>query len=116
MQSSSKSRAAGLAHLRNAGLSKGDSIPLPLTMAAIYHAPGDATGFNQYGRFSNPTWAAVASSWLASTAPARPQPAAASTRARSFFSTAGVTATTANEVAHMSPSSRKASSWKPTVP
>ncbi len=59
MQSSSKSRAAGLAHLRNAGLSKGDSIPLPLTMAAIYHAPGDATGFNQYGRFSNPTWAAV---------------------------------------------------------
>ena len=47
------------AHLRNAGLAKGDPIPLPLTMAAIFHAPGDATGFNQYGRFSNPTWDAV---------------------------------------------------------
>lgn len=51
------SRAARLAHLRQ--LAKGDPIPLPLTMAAIFHAPGDATGFNQYGRFSNPTWNAV---------------------------------------------------------
>jgi cystathionine gamma-lyase len=52
-------RVAELSHLRDGGFAKGDPIPLPLTMAAIYHAPGDATGFNQYGRFSNPTWAAV---------------------------------------------------------
>lgn len=52
-------RAAELSHLRDSTFAKGDPIPLPLTMAAIYHAPGDATGFNQYGRFSNPTWAAV---------------------------------------------------------
>lgn len=51
-----KSRAAALSHLRRASLKKGDSIPLPLTMAAVFHAPGDATGFHQYGRFSNPTW------------------------------------------------------------
>ena len=54
-----KSRAAALSHLRRASLKKGDSIPLPLTMAAVFHAPGDATGFHQYGRFSNPTWDAV---------------------------------------------------------
>ena len=59
MTETAKSRAAALPHLRNAGFAKGDPIPLPLTMAAIYHAPGDATGFNQYGRFSNPTWDAV---------------------------------------------------------
>lgn len=59
METTSKSRAAGLAHLRRADLSKGDPIPLPLVMASVFHAPGDATGFNQYGRFSNPTWAAV---------------------------------------------------------
>lgn len=52
-------RTAELSHLRDSDFAKGDPIPLPLTMAAIYHAPGDATGFNQYGRFSNPTWAAV---------------------------------------------------------
>jgi cystathionine gamma-lyase len=56
---SAKSRAAALAHLRRDTLAKGDSIPLPLTMAAVFHAPGDATGFHQYGRFSNPTWDAV---------------------------------------------------------
>ncbi|GAA2875693.1 cystathionine gamma-lyase [Aminobacter niigataensis] len=59
MTNASSSRAAKLAHLRRARLSVGDPIPLPLTMAAIFHAPGDATGFNQYGRFSNPTWDAV---------------------------------------------------------
>jgi cystathionine gamma-lyase len=58
MSETAKSRAAALPHLRS-GLAKGDPIPLPLTMAAIFHAPGDATGFNQYGRFSNPTWDAV---------------------------------------------------------
>ena len=35
------------------------TIPLPLTRSTIFHAPGDATGFNQYGSFSNPTWDAV---------------------------------------------------------
>jgi cystathionine gamma-lyase len=59
MSETAKSRAAALPHLRRARLAKGDSIPLPLTMAAVFHAPGDATGFNQYGRFSNPTWGAV---------------------------------------------------------
>ncbi|MER8502971.1 MULTISPECIES: cystathionine gamma-lyase [unclassified Mesorhizobium] len=59
MSETAKSRAAALPHLRRGGLAKGDPIPLPLTMAAIFHAPGDATGFDQYGRFSNPTWDAV---------------------------------------------------------
>lgn len=59
MTNASESRAAKLAHLRRDRLAVGDPIPLPLTMAAIFHAPGDATGFNQYGRFSNPTWNAV---------------------------------------------------------
>ncbi|CAM5317198.1 cystathionine gamma-lyase [Mycolicibacterium aubagnense] len=56
MSETASSRAAGLLHLRRAGLSRGNSIPLPLTMASIFHAPGDSTGFHQYGRFSNPTW------------------------------------------------------------
>ena len=56
MSESPSSRAAGLLHLRREGLSRGDAIPLPLTMASIFHAPGDSTGFHQYGRFSNPTW------------------------------------------------------------
>ncbi|MGN6146395.1 MAG: cystathionine gamma-lyase [Mesorhizobium sp.] len=56
---SSKARAASLAHLRDDGLKRGDAIPLPLTMASIFHSPGDSTGFHQYGRFSNPTWTAV---------------------------------------------------------
>lgn len=59
MSETANSRAAALAHLRSAGFAKGDPIPLPLTMASIFHAPGDATGFDQYGRFSNPTWHAV---------------------------------------------------------
>src|SRR5690606_28492834 len=54
-----KSLAAGLAHLRDAHLKPGDAIPLPLTMASVFHSPGDASGFHQYGRFSNPTWTAV---------------------------------------------------------
>lgn len=53
------SRAARLAHLRRHELEKGDPVPLPLTMAAIYHLPGDPTGFQQYGRSNNPTWDAV---------------------------------------------------------
>ena len=59
MSETAGSRAASLAHLRSDGLTRGDPIPLPLTMAAIFHTPGDSTGFNQYGRFSNPTWDAL---------------------------------------------------------
>ena len=59
MTETPQSRAARLAHLRRAGLQKGDPVPLPLTMAAMYHLPGDPAGFNQYGRFNNPTWDAV---------------------------------------------------------
>ncbi len=40
MSETARSRAAALAHLRRDGLAKGDPIPLPLTMAAIFHPPG----------------------------------------------------------------------------
>ena len=59
MTESSRSRAAALPHLRRAMLEKGDAVPLPLTMASIFHLPGDPKGFAQYGRFDNPTWEAV---------------------------------------------------------
>lgn len=52
-------RTARVPHLRRPLLSKGDPVPLPLTLASIYHLPGDPTGVSQYGRFSNPTWDAV---------------------------------------------------------
>lgn len=50
------SAAARLAHLRGGSLAKGDPVPLPLTMASMFHLPGDPAGFRQYGRFDNPTW------------------------------------------------------------
>jgi cystathionine gamma-lyase len=59
MTDSSHSRAAALAHLRRGTLAKGDPVPLPLTMAATFHAPGNSDGHHEYGRFSNPTWDAV---------------------------------------------------------
>ncbi len=59
MTETPQSRAARLAHLRRAELAKGDPVPLPLTMAAMFHLPGDPAGFSQYGRFDNPTWDAV---------------------------------------------------------
>lgn len=59
MTDTPQSRAARLAHLRRAKLAKGDPVALPLTMASIFHLPGDPAGFNQYGRFNNPTWTAV---------------------------------------------------------
>lgn len=52
-------RAARLAHLRGEGLAKGDPVPLPLTMASIYHLPGDPGGYRSYGRSDNPTWEAA---------------------------------------------------------
>jgi cystathionine gamma-lyase len=59
MPDTPSSRAARLSHLRRSGLAKGDPVPLPLTMAAMYHLPGDPAGVRQYGRFANPTWDAV---------------------------------------------------------
>lgn len=59
MTETPQSRAARLAHLRREELAKGDPVPLPLTMASIFHLPGDPAGFSQYGRFDNPTWEAT---------------------------------------------------------
>ncbi|MET3523108.1 cystathionine gamma-lyase [Mesorhizobium abyssinicae] len=59
MSETAKSRAAALAHLRSRDFVKGDPIPLPLTMASIFHTPGEEAGFDQYGRYDNPTWRAV---------------------------------------------------------
>ncbi len=52
-------RAAALPHLRQARARKGDPVALPLTMASMFHLPGDPAGFDQYGRFDNPTWEAA---------------------------------------------------------
>jgi cystathionine gamma-lyase len=60
MTETPQSRAARLAHLRRSHLAKGDPVPLPLTMAAMYHLPGiPDDALRQYGRFDNPTWEAV---------------------------------------------------------
>ena len=52
-------RAAALLHLRRPGLAKGDPVPLPLTMAAMFHLPGDPAGAPSYGRADSPTWEAL---------------------------------------------------------
>ncbi|BCG79697.1 cystathionine gamma-lyase [Mesorhizobium sp. 113-3-3] len=59
MSETAKSRAAELSHLRSRDFASGDPIPLPLTMASIFHTPGAETGVDQYGRYDNPTWRAV---------------------------------------------------------
>ena len=59
MSEEALSRAARVPHLRRAELAKGDPVPLPLTLAAMYHLPGDPAGYRQYGRFANPTWEAA---------------------------------------------------------
>ena len=59
MSETAKSRAAELSHLRSRDFATGDPIPLPLTMASIFHTPGVETGVDQYGRYDNPTWRAV---------------------------------------------------------
>ncbi len=51
--------AAGLLHLRGRALEKGEPISLPLTLASMYHLPGDPAGFAGYGRSDNPTWEAA---------------------------------------------------------
>jgi len=52
-------RAAELSHLRRKKLAKGDPVPPPLTLASIFHLPGDPAGVDQYGRSENPTWHAL---------------------------------------------------------
>lgn len=59
MSETNQSRAARLTHLRGETLAKGEPVALPLTMASMFHLPGDPAGFSQYGRFNNPTWDAV---------------------------------------------------------
>ncbi|SPH18075.1 Cystathionine beta-lyase [Defluviimonas aquaemixtae] len=56
MTSDDADRAAALLHLRGATLDKGEPLPMPLTMASMYHLPGDPEGAAQYGRTHNATW------------------------------------------------------------
>lgn len=51
--------AATLLHLRGRTLAKGDPLALPLTLASMYHLPGDPAGHRGYGRSDNPTWEAT---------------------------------------------------------
>ncbi len=51
--------AARLLHLRGETLAKGDPVALPLTLASMYHLPGDPGGVAAYGRSDNPTWEAL---------------------------------------------------------
>ena len=59
MTDEAENRAASLLHLRQGRLRKGEPVALPLTMASMFHLPGDPAGSAQYGRFDNPTWQAV---------------------------------------------------------
>ena len=59
MTDSPSARAASLIHLRRQKLKKGDPVPLPLTMAAMYNLAGEPSGQAEYGRFDNPTWEAT---------------------------------------------------------
>lgn len=52
-------RAAGLLHLRGQALEKGEPLPPPLVLAAMFHLPGDPSGHPAYGRTDNPTWEAL---------------------------------------------------------
>ena len=52
--------AARLLHLRGAALEKGEPLALPLTLASMFHLPGDPEpGVPGYGRSENPTWGAL---------------------------------------------------------
>lgn len=52
--------AARLLHLRHADLEKGAPLALPLTLASMFHLPGEpAPGVPGYGRSDNPTWEAL---------------------------------------------------------
>ncbi|SHJ01217.1 cystathionine gamma-lyase [Wenxinia saemankumensis] len=51
-------RAGRLMHGRP-GLERGDPVALPLTMASMFHLPGDPAGAPGYGRVDNPVWEEV---------------------------------------------------------
>ena len=51
--------AARLLHARAETLAKGDPVPLPLTLASMFHLPGDTQAPHVYGRISNPVWSEV---------------------------------------------------------
>ena len=48
--------AAHLLHLRGDALAKGDPVPPPVTLASMFHLPGDTQAPHVYGRVSNPVW------------------------------------------------------------
>jgi cystathionine gamma-lyase len=50
---------AELLHLRGRTLEKGEPVAPPLTLASMFHLPGDPAGFAAYGRSDNPTWEAT---------------------------------------------------------
>lgn len=51
--------AARLLHTRTETLAKGDPVALPLTLASMFHLPGDTQAPHVYGRMSNPVWSEV---------------------------------------------------------
>jgi len=52
-------RFARALHHRNARLAAGDPLAPPIVPASAYWLPGDPAGDFQYGRWANPTWAAL---------------------------------------------------------
>lgn len=52
-------RFARTLHHRNARLAAGDALAPPIVPTSAYWLPGDPAGDFQYGRWSNPTWAAL---------------------------------------------------------
>lgn len=59
MSDKDKERAAALLHHPGAKPEKGDPLTTPIVQSSMYYLPGDPAGFNQYGRFDNPTWKAA---------------------------------------------------------
>jgi len=49
-------RIARSLHHRSESLKPGDPLAPSITLTSTFHLPGDPTGLNQYGRWSNPTW------------------------------------------------------------
>lgn len=52
-------RFARALHHRNARLAAGDPLSPPIVPASAYWLPGEPAGEYQYGRWANPTWAAL---------------------------------------------------------
>jgi cystathionine gamma-lyase len=52
-------RAALLLHHSGGSRNKGEPLTAPIVQSSMFHLPGDPAGFNQYGRFDNPTWKAA---------------------------------------------------------